>query len=133
MSIRKSSKDKHGVKVKDQRRTLTEDGRVRLREKGKRRAQDVIHEIASGNSIPDGAWEQQIGLIFENRIRKGTDKDGHVIYLGLKQRKTLLKISLEWMNDYYERHYGTQLPPPEKYKAFLYSPLFSRKELSRGK
>jgi len=121
MSIRKSSK---------------EDGKARLTEENRRRAQNVFYKIESGIPFPDGDWEQQIGIAFENRIRKEPkNMDEDFEYLSRKQIKNLLMKSLEWVNDYFAGHNRpsrvTPLPPPEEYKDFLNSPLFSRKGLSR--
>jgi len=98
-----------------------------LMEERKRRSQKVIYGIMSGNNSPDGCWEKQIGGIFATRTRN----------LGPRQRRNLLVKCLEWMNDYFARYeqppHVPPIPPPEKYKAFLDSKLFSRKGPSRKK
>ena len=144
---------KNSSKVKEKRSTITREAWERLVKKKRGQAQDVIYEIMSGNKFPEGDWETQVGIIFENRIRKDTkdkdtkdkdtkdkdtkDKDEYVIYQSTKHIRALLKKSLEFMDDYFSKYkhppFVPPLPPPEKYKAFLDSPLFSRKELSRGK
>ena len=127
----------HKKKVKDQRSTITKDGWVRLTEKNRRRAQDVFDEIGSGTRFPKGDWEQQIGIIFENRIReKPKNEEEPLQYPSAKHIRNLLKKSLEWMDDNFSgcKHpHVPPLPPPEKYKAFLHGELFSKKRVSRGK